>query len=545
MTMNVVLRHLRRVAYLYDHDRLSDGELLEQFLLQREEAAFEALVRRHGAMVLGVCRRVLRHEADAEDAFQATFLVLVRKAGTVQPRDHVGHWLYGVAYRTALRAKALEARRRMKERTAARPQELQDGIWKDVLPLLDQELSGLPEKYRIPVVLCDLEGKSRKEVARILGCLEGTLSSRLARARTLLARRLYRRGVVLSGGALATMLSAYGAVSSVPVGLASGTIKMALPLAAGQAAATACASANVLTLTEGVLKAMLLTKVKTATVILCGVAALGMGTGGMLYRAKASEPGESGLARAPASAHGVDPATSGADDRERQREDDQQSQIARAAEQQERALREELEQARREAEKYRQEADEQRERAEAQRRRADKALQDAELQVARAREAEEAARRSAEKERYARTLQQAGQQLGNLPLNPQVVNPTTSRKSTDFEAAKATILRERDRLRDDFRQRDLALQNQLKMLAREYDQHLQQLNSALKNLDEQKQHLAADMERQRGNSPAERRETQAKRAAERVSSSGDKLDLILQRLERMEERLERLERSKR
>ena len=543
--MNVVLRHLRRVAYLYDHDRLSDGELLEQFLLQREEAAFEALVRRHGAMVLGVCRRVLRHEADAEDAFQATFLVLVRKAGTVQPPDHVGHWLYGVAYRTALRAKALEARRRMKERAAPRPQGHQDGIWQDVLPLLDQELSGLPEKYRIPVVLCDLEGKSRKEVARILGCLEGTLSSRLARARTLLARRLYRRGVVLSGGALAAVLSAYGAASSVPVGLASGTIKMALPLAAGQAAATACASANVLTLTEGVLKAMLLTKVKTATVILCGVAALGMGTGGMLYRAKASEPGESGLARAPASAHGVDPATSGADDRERQKEDDQQSQIARAAEQQERALREELEQARREAEKYRQEADEQRERAEAQRRRADKALQDAELQVARAREAEEAARRSAEKERYARTLQQAGQQLGNLPLNPQVVNPTTSRKSTDFEAAKATILRERDRLRDDFRQRDLALQNQLKMLAREYDQHLQQLNSALKNLDEQKQHLAADMERQRGNSPAERRETQAKRAAERVSSSGDKLDLILQRLERMEERLERLERNKR
>jgi|GEM_PF-5362115 len=544
--MNVVLRHLRRVAFLHNHDRLSDGQLLEQFLSQREEAAFEALVRRHGAMVLGVCRRVLRHEADAEDAFQATFLVLVRKAGTVQPRDHVGHWLYGVAYRTALRAKALEARRRMKERAAPRPQGHQDGIWQDVLPLLDQELSGLPEKYRVPVVLCDLEGKSRKEVARILGCLEGTLSSRLARARTLLARRLCRRGVILSGGALASVLSAHGASSPVPVGLVSGTIKMALPLAAGQAAATACVSANVLTLTEGVLKAMLLTKVKTATVILCGVAALGMGTGGVLYRAKASEPGKSGLARASASAHGVDPATSGADERERQREGDQQSQIARAAEQQERALREELEQARREAEKYRQEADEQRERAEAQRRRADKALQDAELQVARAREAEQAARRVAEKERYAGTFRQAGQQLGNLPLNPQsVVNPTTSRKSTDFEAAKATILRERDRLRDDFRQRDLALQNQLKMLAREYDQHLLQLDKQLNDLDQQKRHLAEDMERQRGGSSAMPREAQAERATEKASPTRDKLDLILQRLERMEERLERLERNKR
>src|SRR6202030_1352184 len=173
-------------------------------------------------------RRVLRHEADAEDAFQATFLVLVRKAGTVQPRDHVGHWLYGVAYRTALRAKALEARRRVKERAAPRPQGHQDGIWQDVLPLLDQELSGLPEKYRIPVVLCDLEGKSRKEVAAVLGCAEGTLSSRLARARTLLARRLSRRDVTLSCGALAALLSAKGSSACVPPPLLSSTLRAAM-----------------------------------------------------------------------------------------------------------------------------------------------------------------------------------------------------------------------------------------------------------------------------------------------------------------------------
>jgi RNA polymerase sigma factor (sigma-70 family) len=366
--MNLVLRHLRRVAFLHDQDRLSDGQLLEQFVSQRAEPAFEALVRRHGPMVLGVCRRVLRNEADAEDAFQATFLVLVRKAGSVQPRELVGHWLHGVAYRTAVRAKALEARRRMKERAVFPPREAENGIWQDVLPLLDQELSGLPEKYRVPVVLCDLEGRSRKEAARVLGCVEGTLSSRLARARTLLAQRLSRRGVVLSGGALAALVTANGVSAAVPASLLHSTLSAALSVAAGNATAAACVSLNVATLTEGVLKSMFLAKLKTVIVLTCGVAALGLGTSGILYHARAgeSDPGRSGLI------------ASGGDDEERQRAEDE----ARA---------------RQEAEKRRREERELRERAKADRQQAEKALRDADARAREAREAEQAVRLDAEK----------------------------------------------------------------------------------------------------------------------------------------------------
>jgi RNA polymerase sigma factor (sigma-70 family) len=281
--MDLLLRHLRRVAYLHEQDCLTDGQLLEQFLSQRAESAFEALLRRHGPMILGVCRRLLHNDADAEDAFQATFLVLVRKAESVRPRESVGHWLYGVAYRTAMRAKALEAKRRMKEKAMPRPQVQPEGIWQEVLPLLDQELQGLPEKYRSAVVVCDLEGKSRKEAARALGCPEGTLSSRLVRGRALLARRLSRRGVAIGSGLLASLMTAGTARACVPASLVTGTMKAAM--AVGHASATACLSLKVSTLTQGVLKSVLLLKLKTVTFLLCGVVALGIGTGSMLYQA--------------------------------------------------------------------------------------------------------------------------------------------------------------------------------------------------------------------------------------------------------------------
>src|SRR5205823_10037738 len=140
---------------------------------RHDEASFEALVLRHGPMVLGVCRRVLRHEQDAEDAFQATFLVLARKADTVRPRGAVGNWLYGVAHRTALEARRSAARRRAKEAMAV-PRKAADGEQAERRELLDEALAGLPRAHREVIVLCDLEGRGRKEVAGLLGCPEGT-----------------------------------------------------------------------------------------------------------------------------------------------------------------------------------------------------------------------------------------------------------------------------------------------------------------------------------------------------------------------------------
>jgi RNA polymerase sigma factor (sigma-70 family) len=201
--MNSVIHYVRTVVSLPGVG-ISDGKLLESFIIRRDEAAFGALVRRHGPMVLGVCRRVLRNAHDAEDAFQAAFLVLARKAASIRQRELLGNWLYGVAYRTALGAKAAAARRRFKERQVSEPAQREAAaeadVWLDVQPLLDQELSRLPDKYRVPVVLCDLEGRTRKEAARQLGIPEGTLSGRLTTARRRLAQRLTRQGVVLSGG---------------------------------------------------------------------------------------------------------------------------------------------------------------------------------------------------------------------------------------------------------------------------------------------------------------------------------------------------------
>jgi RNA polymerase sigma factor (sigma-70 family) len=194
----------------------TDGQLLGRFVASRDEAAFAELVRRHGPMVLGVCRRVLGHEADAEDAFQATFLVLARKAGSVVRRESVGCWLHGVARRTALRAGAALARRRTRERSldgapepASGPAEAQD--WRDAL---DRELGRLPAKFRAAVVACELEGRPRREAARLLGVPEGTLSSRLAAARALLGRRLAARGVTLPAGGVAAGVLAEAVVRS-------------------------------------------------------------------------------------------------------------------------------------------------------------------------------------------------------------------------------------------------------------------------------------------------------------------------------------------
>jgi RNA polymerase sigma factor (sigma-70 family) len=238
-------------------------------------------------MVLGVCRRVLGNAADAEDAFQATFLVLVRKAAVLKARAVVGDWLHGVARRTALRAKGVQLRNRAKEQAMARPEAQGHEARDDWLPLLDQELSGLPEKYRLPLVLCDLEGRTRKEAAARLGWPEGTVAGRLARGRALLSSRLVRRGAALPGGALTAALPAPAASASVPAALLYSTIKAATLVVAGQTAAGGAVSAKAALLMGEVMKAMLLTKLKTVALALAVCAFSGFGW--WAYRSGAEE----------------------------------------------------------------------------------------------------------------------------------------------------------------------------------------------------------------------------------------------------------------
>jgi RNA polymerase sigma factor (sigma-70 family) len=264
---------------------LTDGQLLARFIDGREEAAFAALVRRHGPMVLGVCRRILGNRDDAEDAFQAAFLVLARKAASVVRREAVASFLYGVAYRTALRARMRVVRRRAMERQVedmphpeVPPAEPQD--WQ---PLLDRELSRLPEKYRAPLVLCDLECKPRREAARQLGLVEGKLASRLATARRMLAGRLLRCGLTLSGGALAVAL-AERATAAVPARLAVTTVRAAALVAAGQTAGVATPAA---VLMNEVLRAMLMTKLKIYGAV--AVVAAMLGVGGLAFRASGQD----------------------------------------------------------------------------------------------------------------------------------------------------------------------------------------------------------------------------------------------------------------
>jgi RNA polymerase sigma factor (sigma-70 family) len=270
----------RLLRAMHDPGSANDGQLLAQFLGRRDETAFAALVERHGPMVLGVCRRLLGSEADAEDAFQATFLVLVRKAGSLTGRPVLGDWLHGVARRTALNARRLAARRRQKEQTMARPEATGGEVRDDWLALLDEELSRLPEKYRLPIVLCDLEGRGRQEAAERLGWPEGTVAGRLARGRAMLAKKLARQGVALSAGTLAALVCQEAARAVMPPALATATVKAAGLLAAGQAAAAGAISAEVSSLTEGVVKAMFLSKLKTTlavALIIVGTVALASG----------------------------------------------------------------------------------------------------------------------------------------------------------------------------------------------------------------------------------------------------------------------------
>ena len=298
--MSDVIQHLRRTVLLREGAGLTDGQLLEGYISRRDQAALAALVRRHGPMVWGVCRRLLNHH-DAEDAFQATFLVLVRKAASIVPREMVGNWLYGVAHQTALNARAAAARRRGRERQVTQmpePAVIEQDLWDDLQPLLDAELSHLPDKYRAVLILCDLEGKTRKEAARQIGVPEGTVAGRLARARAMLAKRLAQRGVALSGGAMAAVLSQKVASAGVPLSVVESTITATSLVAAGKTASGAI-SVKVAALTEGVMKAMLFTRLKSALAVVLILGILATGATILTYRTAAGQDDNKPIAEKP------------------------------------------------------------------------------------------------------------------------------------------------------------------------------------------------------------------------------------------------------
>lgn len=295
--LTTVLRQLRRLATTSEVGRLSDGELLERFVRTRDEAAFELLVWRHGTMVLNLCRRLLGQPHDADDAFQATFLALVRKARAISKREALASWLHKVAYRVALRARERAVKRNLRECDGVHllpaPSSVAQlgGEWGDLKPVLDEEVGRLPAHYRVPVILCYLEGKTNAEAAELLGCPRGTIAVRLSRARDLLRSRLTRRGVTLSAGALGLLLAEHAAEAAVPSLLIESTIQAGLGYAAGKTLTAGAISANVIALTEGVLHAMFLTKLKLAAGVVLTVGVLGMATGLLTYQATA-QPGE-------------------------------------------------------------------------------------------------------------------------------------------------------------------------------------------------------------------------------------------------------------
>lgn len=267
----------------------SDRQLLEAFACRRDETAFAALVRRHGPLVLHVCRRVLGHEQDAEDAFQAAFLVLARNAGAIRNREALGGWLHGVAYRTAMKAKRTAARRRNHEANlrARTPPAPVGPSWDDVQSALDEEVQRLPSRFREAFVLCVLQGKGVSEAAAELACKPGTIKSRVNRARELLRRRLERRGIKLTAFLAALSVAESAVRASLPAGLSRATIRFGLSAVAGGPAAATIPS-HVAALAAGVTRAMSLSKTKIATTL---ILAAGLLTGAALWAQQQSPPG--------------------------------------------------------------------------------------------------------------------------------------------------------------------------------------------------------------------------------------------------------------
>jgi RNA polymerase sigma factor (sigma-70 family) len=298
-----VVRHVRALRHSEGLAEAPDAQLLQRFAAAHEEGAFTALLRRHGPMVLGVSRRLLGNAQDAEDVYQAAFLLLARKAGAIRKQGSVASWLYGVARRLALKTKAQGAKRQARERRAAdmRNTQASDGAaWQDVQAALEVALGELPEGYRAALVQCYLEGKTHAEAARQLGCPLATLRTRVARGRKLLRERLAGRGLALSGAGLFALLVASATRAAASAALLKSTTKAALSFASGQSAAALC-PARVAHLVEEGARTMWLSKTKIVTALLL-TAGLIAGTGALAHfrpEAAGGEPPAAAKAEAP------------------------------------------------------------------------------------------------------------------------------------------------------------------------------------------------------------------------------------------------------
>jgi RNA polymerase sigma factor (sigma-70 family) len=284
-----LLAFLRRLAIARPQNVLTDGELLQRFAVQREEAAFAALMQRHGPMVLGVCQSLLQDPADAEDVFQATFVVLVRKARAIGKPASVASWLHGVAYRLSMRLRSEAARRRAGEgkavpMTSCSPPDEAD--WRDLRPLLHEEVARLPDRYRLPFVLCYLEGKTNEEAAELLGWPKGTVQSRLSRGREKLRTRLTRRGLAPTGAFLAALFSQDAARSVVSAALAEATLKAVMHLSACTSVAGAVAARAIYA--EGLQDTPGREKLASAVVIAILLGMTGIGAGAWMSGATQS-----------------------------------------------------------------------------------------------------------------------------------------------------------------------------------------------------------------------------------------------------------------
>jgi RNA polymerase sigma factor (sigma-70 family) len=283
--IGIVLRRLRGLLGAECAGGPTDGELLRRYVVARDDSAFEALLRRHGPMVLGVCRRLLGCAQDVDDAFQATFLILIRRASAIEHGDRVANWLYGVAYRVAVRARVQAAKRRDRQQPltdVARDDAPKPGVEEAVRVLLDEEVNRLPARYREAIVCCYLEGRTQEETARLLGWPKGTVATRLNRARELLRNRLTRRGLLFTAGTLTALLPPGSAEAALPPALVNAVMQTTAHVLAGGVAPPGAA-----VLVQAVLRAGLF---KGVNLFVGGALSVAMAAGGAMIGFGGGEP---------------------------------------------------------------------------------------------------------------------------------------------------------------------------------------------------------------------------------------------------------------